>query len=59
MEKDIDIKKSDEDLDKLLNEKNENLQKIIDYLNKLINLVDGEYAVFFNQKVKATHFCIK
>ena len=59
MEKDIDIKKSDEDLDKLLNEKNENLQKIIDYLNKLINLVDGEYAVFFNQTVKDNPFLYK
>ena len=59
MEKDIDIKKSDEDLDKLLNEKIENLQKIIDYLNKLINLVDGEYAVFFNQTVKDNPFLYK
>ena len=56
MEKDIDIKKSDEDLDKLLKLKNENLQKIIDYLNKLIYLIDGEYPIFFNQTAKDNPF---
>ena len=56
MEKELEAGKPNEVLDKFLNKEIENKTKIIDYLNKLIILVDGKYAYLINQDAKDMPF---
>ena len=56
MEKELEAGKPNEVLDKFLDKEKENKTKIIDYLNKLITLVDGKYAYLINQAAKDIPF---
>ena len=49
MEKELEAGKPNEVLDKFLDKEKEKKTKIIDYLNKLIILVNGKYAYLINQ----------